>query len=213
MHNNEIKSKLLYIIKKFERFLPLIFWLFFLYGFDEPYIAGLTVIAALIHECGHEGLLLWRTGSTSPIKSVLSGMRITKSHALSYRDEVLLYLFGPLANILAAAISLLLFPIFGDTVFPFSVINIASAVANLLPIEGYDGYGAIRALLLQRDARELAYRVLSAISLSLISLLAFLSLYLMDRLDGGYWIYAVFISLLISRFSRDNSAEKISPRG
>lgn len=204
MHNNEFKTKLLYIIKAFERFLPLLFWVFFLYGFDEPYFAGLTVIAAVIHECGHEGLLLWRTGRPSPIKSVLSGMRINKSRTLSYRDEALLYLCGPLANLCAGALSLLLLPVIGGAALPFSVINLASAAANLLPVEGYDGYGAVRALFLLYDAPEFCHRILSATSLTVIAVMCFLSLYLMDRLDGGYWIYAVFISTLISRFSRDN---------
>ncbi len=206
MHINELKTKLLILIKGFERFLPLLFWIFFLYGFDEPYIAGLTVIAAAIHECGHEGLLFLRTGRVSPIKSVLSGMRISANCRLSYRDEMLLYLFGPLANLLAAGVALLFLPVFGKKVFLFSVINLASALANLLPVEGYDGYGAIRAAMLLFDAPEHCHRLLSFLSLSTVAFMCFLSLYLMDRLDGGYWIYAVFISALISRFARDGTA-------
>lgn len=198
MHINE---RVMLIFSVIEKLLPIVFWLLFLYGFDEPAVAGLTLIAAVIHECGHEFYLLFKRGHTSSLRGSLTGFRISTTAGLSYFEEAMLYFCGPLANFIAAAFSYVFLCFGSEYTMLFSIINIASGLANLLPVEGYDGYGIIRAVLSHLNAGKSAYMLLSAISLTVIFTMCFVSLYLMDRLDSGYWIYAVFITALISKIS------------
>jgi len=204
MHINEFKTKIFIFINSISRFLPFVFWILFLYGFDEPFAAGLTMIAAILHEMGHVGYLFLKTGDFYIPKGVLSGMRITPKRMLSFREEFFLYISGPLVNIVIGALFLAFKFLLGEWALAFAAINFASGIGNLLPIEGYDGYGALRALFSEFGAGDLWVAALREASLIFVSLLCFLSLYMMDRLDGGYWIFAIFISALISRFCTDS---------
>ena len=45
-------------------------------------------------------------------------------------------------------------------------------------------------------------KALERISTFLIFMLAILSLYLIDRYGGGYWLFAIFFSMMIKRIGK-----------
>ena len=182
---------LLYI----EKFLAVTFWSLTLFGFDLVYIGVLTVIAALIHEMGHIAaiLILNKNVSCAPSGRVY-GFRI-KTGVLSYKEEIIVSTAGPFINIV---FSLLLFSK-SDYLSSFALINLMTAASNLLPIENYDGYKALYATVSLASKREdLAAHVLPKLSFLFSVLICFTSLYLMLAFGEGYWIFAIFLSSLIS---------------
>ena len=203
MHYHEISRLCKRAISLLFSLLPALFWVLLLYSFDSPDIAGITLVCALIHEIGHETYLYLRYGRIFMPSGKLNGMKLgthTKQH-LSYKDEAILYAAGPLANVIAALLSL---PFLSDGdgyVACFSVINLATAASNLIPIKGYDGYGILRCILAEtRDAYR-AHAILDSVSFAFTLALCILSLYLIDRFAEGFWVFSVFIFSLLKSIS------------
>ena len=183
------------ILLYMEKFLAVTFWSLTLFGFDLVYIGVLTVIAALIHEMGHIGamLILNKSVSSAPSGRVY-GFRI-KTGVLSYKQEIIVSMAGPFVNILFS----ILFFNKNDYLSSFALINLMTATSNLLPIENYDGYRALYATVsLASKKEDLAARVLPKLSFVFSALICFISLYMMLTLGEGYWIFAIFLSSLIS---------------
>ncbi len=201
MHNNEFTGYFLRFLILIGGFLPILFWLSLIYGFDEPCAAGITVIAAVIHEAGHEAYLLLFGHMSFSLKGVLSGFRINNTARLGYKEEIKLYIAGPAANLIVSIIALPFLNIINDYGLLFVFINLATAFSNLLPIRGHDGYGIIKTCLEMKEYGNFAFKVLRTVSFISIAVLCLFSLYLMDRYDGGYWIYGIFLLSLISEMS------------
>jgi len=83
----------------------------------------------------------------------------------------------------------------GSFAFDFAFINLCTALSNLLPIRGYDGYRLLEtAILMKSDKEYRALNILSRFSFIFTSALCFLSLYLLLKLGEGYWIFALFFT-------------------
>ena len=199
MHNNEKTSCLHALLRVINQFLPVLFWITLMLGFEEPRIAILTIISALVHEGGHLAYLKLKLKSDSNLRGVLSGFRIRPSATLSYREEAMLYLSGPIAN-LCVAVALL--PWRSELARLSLVLNLATALSNLLPIEGYDGYGAIRAILEKGGPTGPGVRLLELISTAIIFSLCILSIYFIDRFGTGYWIFAIFFASMLKQLGK-----------
>ena len=182
-----------------SKFLPLVFWVLLLVAFDCLYVSVLTGLSAVIHECGHLLFASSYKKITFP-KADISGFRI-KISGMSYKEELITALGGPVINILLGVV-LLIFPEsfpFLNYVRIFGIINLMTAFSNLLPIEGYDGYRilyCIGALLFDDTGRYEA--MLFGFSFLFSALMCFVSLYLVLKIGEGYWIFFVFFSLTLS---------------
>ena len=183
--------------------LPPIFWGLIIFGFEEPYYAITTIICAIIHELGHLIMIPKRI----KMRGVLSGFRIKPYHLMSYKERLLSYLGGPMANLLCSVIGTLLIPLRGNHLAAFAVMNLATALSNLMPIEGYDGYGIVLTFLEMRQAGKRAYTIIHAVSNLIVFSLCIFSLCLIDRLGGGYWIFAIFFSFSIQVIGKDLSSQ------
>ena len=197
MEKRRWRSIIVNILEMACSILPSVFWGLILFGFEEASMAVTTLLCALIHELGHIVCILALSKKSFGFRSVISGFRISTPGIRSYNEEILTYLSGPLANIFAFVISVIL-SFLGESFFlTIAIINLATALSNLLPIKGYDGYGAIIAFMKMMEMRESVFKGLSYLSASLIFGLCIFSIYLIDRYGGGYWIFAVFfISML-----------------
>ncbi|MBO7196709.1 MAG: hypothetical protein J6V80_05235 [Clostridia bacterium] len=191
------QNRILWLINKICAVLPVFFWLFLIFGFESPEMAAITILSALAHELGHLTYICMRGKSKINLRGSINGFRINSNRSISYGEEIATYASGPLVNILLWLIFSLLYPILGYFSALIAIINLATAVSNLLPIKGYDGYGIIRAALEKRSLCGRSLVFLSRISSCLVLALCILSLYLIDRKGGGYWIFAIFfISML-----------------
>ena len=185
----------------FEKMLPLAFWVVLIFGFDSAYVAILTILSALIHEGGHMIISLpFSKKRSSVIQNKLSGFRI-KTNSLSYKEELLASLGGPLLN-LTVGILFFIIPFerdFREYAYTFGLINIMTMASNLLPIENYDGHRALTSALCMFFGDSLTvYSVLYWISFATSAIMTFISLYLMLRVGEGYWIFAIFFSITLS---------------
>ena len=184
------------LFKALEQSLPLLFWALLLFGFDTPYFAMCTLISAAVHELGHMlAFYFLNIGSSNPAAH-MSGLRIHPSRALSFREDAIVSLGGPLANLIFSLISLALYPFFGDYFAMLALFGVMTMLSNLAPIEGYDGYRLILAL--TADRFPYFERILGRISFTISVTLSILSLYLIDKLGTGYWIFGIFFAGTLS---------------
>lgn len=197
MHNNEISVKLLTLWGKIQCILTIGLWVLVMFGFDEPYIAGLTVAAALAHECGHLAYALFKMKTEISARGRLSGPRIKALCCRSYRDELGLLFSGPLMNLVLFVLTLPFFR-FSGYLQSFGVLNLATAFSNLLPMVGHDGYGIALTLLRAYGAPRSAFTALKCVSVGLGFFGCVLALFLMERASEGYWLFAIFYFSLIS---------------
>ena len=153
MHYNEFLRLLCRTCSLVLCFLPLAFWILLVFSLESPCSAVITVVCALIHEMGHIIFIFRKTGRIRLPEGRLNGFLIRErgTALMSYREEAMLYLSGPLANICTAALSLILSPLIGDYAVFISVISLVTGISSLLPIEGYDGYGMLSAIVQKWD--------------------------------------------------------------
>ena len=164
--------------------LPIVLWAGALLYYEGIYRVALVVLVAVAHECGHL-LAFSLLGLPSPsLLPVAGGVRFVTSAFLSYKEECLVALGGPLINLLTFTLA---------RVAPYSwladfgEISLLTALYNLAPLKALDGermMSALLALILSDAARERVMRVVSfsALMLALFTSLLFLFL-------GGDTIY------------------------
>jgi Zn-dependent protease len=190
MQNNKLARMVLRALKLFELILPAILWMLLLFGFDSPPLAISTLIAAALHELGHISYLIFHGNGISLFAARANGLRLYPLRTLSYREEAAFAAAGPFANLIFAIIFFLISKVFGEYFLLLSVINVMTMLSNLLPIEGQDGYNLLLAIFAEKyDSAE---RILRRISFFFSATLSFLALYLIEKLDTGYWIFALF---------------------
>ena len=191
------------LIKGILRILPVAFWLTLIFAFDKTYIAALTLLCALIHELGHIlGLLLLR--KQFRFFGVCSGFRLSIRSSLSYKEELTVALFGPLINIV---LFLILYPFFNSSEYLnfFALINLFTAISNLIPIESFDGYRIAECIINQYCTPRIFASLLRVISFSFSAILCLTALYLIRSFNGGYWVFFIFLASLVKAISRDTS--------
>jgi Zn-dependent protease len=181
--------------------LPVVFWCCLIYSFDERLGAGITIIAMVIHELGHIACIFLINGKLEAPKSAFNGLRIAGQQHFSYPEQMLQYASGPIFNFIASAVMLLCAGLneYSET---FVAINLATAVSNLLPIEGYDGYRLIEAAISYLDLGFKAYAVLEAVSFFLTATLCIISLFLVYTFGNGYWFMAIFLFATVSKLQK-----------
>lgn len=188
------------------------FWILLIFAFEKPREGALTVLSALIHESGHFLYSLLVLNEWRLPMGRLNGLKMKKSHVISYGHELCLYLSGPVANLFATAAALPFSAAKGGFAREFIVINLLTMFSNLLPVEGYDGYGVLMTLASAHNAEGVARRVLRCVSFGFTALLSLLSLYFMYYLNSGYWIYVIFTVSLLSFMKKALKTQKSSFR-
>ena len=181
--------------------LPFLFWVLVIFGFDSCYTAILTILSSLIHELGH---LYAIRNLSARIRPTLRGFLISNEIYTGYDDKIKVYVAGPLFNILAAII-FIPFSVFSEYLFVFTLINLATAISNLLPVKGYDGYGIIKALF-EKNGNEIGINLLNKLSFTFICGFTLLSLYLIGKAGEGFWIFSIFFFTFITELRQTHSA-------
>lgn len=210
------------------KILSLVFTVSVLYGFDEICVVHLTLISTAVHELGHMFCALLLGCGVGLPRSVIGGFRIKLRHSVSYREELAVLAAGPGANLALCAIIMLAGGWRCEYTRTLAVISLSTALSNLLPLDGFDGYRIIRLLLemystnggeskckskhknteKKQSVRQrlpslaAAERAMDALSLLCCAMLTFASLYLILRFDGGYWFFAMFFTMMLSKTAK-----------
>ena len=180
--------------------LPYLFFVLMIFSFDEIWMAVLTVISAVIHEAGHVVALL-AVGGEFSLYGTVSGPRLRSGKMLSYKEELAVALSGPMLNIIVF-IFLLLIKSEGY-IFIFALLNLITALSNLLCIQGYDGYRIMTCILILAGKERYCEIALFRISFLFSAILSFFSLYFISRFNSGYWSFFVFIFFLFKAVKND----------
>lgn len=179
-----------------ERVLPVLFILFLMLAFDEVWMTVLTLLVAAVHEGGHIlAAMLIGAGEISLPRAVLTGLRIRPGRILSYKEEAVVALGGPLINLV---LFLLLLPLcrYGEYVSALAAISLLTALSNLIPIRGFDGQRILIGLLSRGLSAATLDRVSSALTLGISAAVALLALFFMMKIGEGYWIFTIFFAVM-----------------
>lgn len=162
---------------------------------------------AVFHEIGHLLAIKGVGKQAKDIRFVGFGIQIKKEDILSYKEEIIVALAGPAANLLAGAI--LLVPlIISDAkwLLNFFAANLFYAVLNLLPLPPLDGYKIVSGAIHIHFAYYKAHAVMRLITGATISVLLIFSICLMLLKIYNFSLILILVLLIfnasISLFSQ-----------
>lgn len=165
----------------------------------------IPLIAAFIHELGHIAAARLLSLRFKKFTLGIFGARLELCDPLiSYGEEILLCLGGPLINLLTGSFSLVLtryFPSPHLTLFALS--SLLLGFLNLLPIRDFDGGRILRSVLLCFFSEKTSDSITSILSFSSLFFLWSVSLYLLLRYTSSLSLFvfsvSVFASVFVSR--------------
>ncbi len=192
------------IFLKLEGLLSITFVVLFIFSFDEYRIAMMTIIAAVIHELGHIFAMVYicKMKFAMP-RGSLDGFRIYAKGNMSYKQEMIIIIAGPLANLISSVFFFAISSFYGEFFLEFATVNILTMASNLMPIEKYDGYKFLSCILsLLLKSYHTSQFFLDTLSFSFSAILCFFSLYLILKIGTGYLLFAVLIINLLKFISQ-----------
>ncbi len=154
-----------------------------------------------VHELSHLVAALWIGLTPSKIVIYPFGLNLKLKNKMVYSlsDEIILYLSGPLSNIIMALVSLF----FSDST-PFKnefyIQNIALFLLNMLPCVPLDGGVILRKVIAYFKGYKKADTIMKIISGVLIFLFIILGVYLAYQYSFNYTICFIIIFLLCNIF-------------
>lgn len=177
----------------------------------RPAALLLLGLAALIHELGHLAAAVACGVRITGMRLDLFGARLELPGLLSYRQELLVALGGPAANLLTAAVLFRAWAACGCPVCGASPslsgwalvlgvllpASLGLCAVNLLPIATLDGGRILSCLLSLTLGADVARRVLRLLSLFLLTLLWLLSVYALLRAGQFLSLFVFSFSLLV----------------
>jgi Zn-dependent protease len=209
MHAQAGKKERYNVLKylvKIEAVLSLIFIVLIIFSFDTPIVAIMTILSAVIHELGHIApTVFFKNSKARFLGSRLNGFRISLNAHMPYRQELTVLLCGPASHFIVSLVSFMLSFKLGDYLCIFALVNFMTMLTNLFPISQYDGYKAIRCIIMMRS-KNISERIklLDSVSFSFCVLISLLSLYFILKAGSGYWVFALLIFELIKSMHRYN---------
>ena len=89
-----------------------------------------------------------------------------------------------------------------EFVYLFCISNLLTALSNLLPIKGHDGFLIIESLISLYSKRiDNKILILNFISFVFTTLLLFIAMYVLLKLGEGYWITLIFLTSFLNELS------------
>ncbi len=168
-------------------------------GYTLPAIA-----AIILHEVGHLVAARVLKVPMNYMEIGIGGVSLrTRSAAISYTQELLLCVAGPLINLLSYALirlGALHSGCSNDMLLWFADISLALGILNLIPIEGFDGSRIIFCLLTQTLGPNTAYRIMHFISFLAICALWMLSIYILMRGGVSLSLFAFCVTFFLRIF-------------
>lgn len=185
-----------------EKILPALFWIMIMLAFDTPAMCIMTCLAAALHELGHICAAIFVSDAKISLpRATLKGLKIDTGRLLSYKEELIIALGGPLSNI-AAFLLLLPLSFLSSYIRVFALLNLLTAISNLIPIRSYDGHRILRTLLISRIPADDCERIMSNVTLFISSAGVLLSLLILMICGEGYWIFAILFIVFIRELQK-----------
>lgn len=154
-----------------------------------------AVICSVIHELGHYFAARMLGSQIKAFVLYPFGAEMKLSALKSYKCDLIISLFGPAINIIAAVIGYFL-----DIGGFFVAYNITLATLNLLPVKYLDGGSILSSALLRRYEPDLVERTVLAVSFLVLFLLWILSVYIFMMEGGSPSLFFISVTLFASVF-------------
>ena len=188
--------------------LPSCLWICAIIYFEGIYLFLCVTMAACFHECGHL-LAFSALGIPAPkFVPVVRGVRLVTDTPLGYRQEFLIALAGPLANLfcfLAGMVWGSRFPALAD----FGEASLMTALCNLVPMSELDGDRMLRCLIAPYVSDRTMYYLHTCSSAIFLFLSVFGCLvYLWHTGEGTYAAALALASLLSIPIKNEDLREK-----
>lgn len=167
-----------------------VLWITFLIASETSYLLP-TVIAVALHELGHIIAARILKIRISSLEITILGARMETVGEISYKKEFLFALGGPLFGALTFAVCYPLrslpnvFPPLSDFFLFLSLISLALALFNLIPLPSLDGSRLIKCLLKHLLPLDTAERIMRIIGFFSLFTLWLFSAYLVIKTSGG----------------------------
>ncbi len=166
--------------------LPTLLWVGAVCYFEGVYLFMCVVLSALFHEGGHL-LAFSALGLPSPaLLPVSRGFRLRQSVPMTYRQELLSAMAGPLANLGCFFVSFLC-PELLPWAVDFGRVSLYTAVCNLIPMPKMDGERILCCLLAPRVTDRCLYLVRQILSATMLYLGLFGSLFILWQTGEGFY--------------------------
>lgn len=188
-------------------FLPGLLWILAVLWFEGLYSLFMVGFSALFHECGHL-LAFSLLGLPAPkLMPVARGVRFVAPCTLSYREEFLIALAGPIANLSAFLVGIICGPAV-PALRAFGDISLLTGLCNLAPMGDLDGERILRCLLAGRLNSRSLYYVSRCVTVTAIFLGAAGSLIILWHTGGGTYPAFLSIGALLALPCEKKSKEK-----
>ena len=167
---------------------------------DKSGIAAMSLLAAALHELGHLAAAKWMHIPIHAMRFDLLGARIdVKGRILSYGEEWLLCMSGPLASLVFSLVGALFWS-HGKLAIVFSCASLLLGLLNLLPIQTFDGGRMLECALLSFTTPQKAGSILRGCTFLFLWLLWAFSAYLIIKIADGISLFFFTITLLVRFF-------------
>ena len=193
-----------------KRFLiqPLaIIYLLFMLLCDKSGLAAMSLLAAAMHELGHLAVAKVLHIPIGAMRFDLLGARIDiKGRILSYGEEWLLCVAGPLSSLIFSLIGAFFWS-HTKLAIAFSCASLLLGLLNLLPIQTFDGGRMLECVLLSFTTPKKAGTILRGCTFLFLWLLWAFSAYLMIKIADGISLF-FFTLTLLARFFESREQKK-----
>lgn len=174
---------------------PTLIFLAFMLISDRSGIALMTVLAALLHECGHIIAAKLLHIPLRELRLDLLGARLeVAGRLLSYGEEWLLAAAGPLSSLVVALLAAPFWK-FTPMSVTFSCASLLLGLLNLLPIRTFDGGRMLESALNTLIGERRSYRVMKGCSFLFLFLLWAVAVYFLLRANDGLSLLCFSMSL------------------
>lgn len=176
-----------------------------LYVMLFPTIGTLMMLFAIaVHELGHIVAIVLSGERVDSIGISPFGLSIRRSGRLcSYKTELLVYLFGPFANVLAF---LLFHGANNPFLSSFAEQSLAFGILNLLPVRSLDGGRALETAFLMFGNEKTAETVVCILSAAVFLLMWLISVWSLLMYGEGLSLFAFSCWLFFSLFLKKRSS-------
>ena len=182
---------------------PMLILLAFLLITDRTGVGALTLLAALLHECGHLAAA-WGMGVTpEQLRLDLLGARMEiRGRVLSYGEEIWLAAAGPLASLLLFGVGACFWELAAARVLACA--SLLLGLLNLLPIRSFDGGRMLESFLSATVGVGAARRVMTGTSFVSLLLLWGTAVYFLLRAADGLSLLCFSLSLFFRFFENEH---------
>lgn len=175
-----------------------IIWIAVLFIFNNSHIIEL-ILAIALHELGHIICAMILKVKIHRFELSILGARLHMAGDISYLQEFLISLCGPLSGVIGFALC-----IHHDFLFDFAILSLCLSVFNLLPLSTLDGGRILNSLLCMIFPLSFTGKIMQLSTFFTLFCLWLLSVYILIK-NGGALSMLVFSSIFFAKcFIFDN---------